>query len=46
MNDIEKQQEKQNKKELNNIYKKVAIIFISIILGMNLIGLIIHLITR
>ena len=46
MNDIEKSQEKQNKANLNKLYKKVAIIFVSIILGMNLIGMIIHLITR
>ena len=46
MNDIEKQQEKQNKNDLTKTYKRVAIIFISIILGFNLIGLIVHLITR
>ena len=44
MNDIEKQQEKQNKNELTKTYKKIAIIFISIILGFNLIGMIIYLI--
>ena len=46
MNDIEKQQEKQNKSKLNNLYKRIAIIFVAIILGINLIGLIVHLITR
>lgn len=46
MNDIEKHQEKQNKAELNKTYKKIAIIFVSVILGMNLVGLIIHLLTR
>ena len=46
MNDIEKHQEKRNKGELNNMYKKIIIIFLSIVIGMNLIGLIVHLITR
>lgn len=46
MNDIEKNQEKQNKSELNKTYKRIAIIFVAIILGINLIGLIVHLITK
>ena len=44
MNDIERHQEKQNKSKLNKLYKKIIIIFLSIIIGMNLIGMIIYLI--